>query len=221
MLPSFDLARPLAVALLLAAAPAATPALAQRVPQTLTFESVATTAAGFNQTPFTTLGGYAFENWGVLTQGSAFGTGTNAVSGSRFAYGLATTDQFIYRPDAFRFDFTSAFVSFRTLDGSVGPVSLTVRGYRGASEVFSRALQLTTSAQLFVFDWVDVDEVEFAGAGLATGRSIVLAVDDVTLAAVPEPATVALLGVGVLALGGVRLLTRRRRVVPEHPRTHS
>ena len=205
--------RTIAFAVALAALPLATPhavAHAQKAPQTLTFESVPTNAAGFNPTPFTTLGGYGFEGWGVLTQGSTFGTGTNAVSGTRFAYGFARQPQFIFRNDPFLFDFTSAFLSFRTLDGSTVPGTITVRGFRGASELFTRAITLTNSAQLFTFGWTDVSEIAFESEPLNDTRSAVLAMDDVTLATVPEPATVALLGVGVLLLGGTRLARRRR-----------
>lgn len=204
--------RSLALTVALAALPLATPvavAHAQKQPQTLTFESVPTNAAGFDPTPFTTLGGYAFEGWGVLTQGSTFGTGTNAVSGTRFAYGFARQPQFIFRNDPLLFDFTSAFLSFRTLDGSTVPGTITVRGFRGATELFTRAITLTNSAQLFTFGWTDVSEVAFESEPLNDTRSAVLAMDDVTLATVPEPATVALLGAGVLLLGGVRVLRRR------------
>jgi hypothetical protein len=201
--------RPIVVLLTatLLAAPAAE-ATAQKTPQTLTFEGVATNAAGSNTAPFVTLGGYAFENWGVLTSASTFGTGNNAASGTKFGYGFAGTSQFLYRTDPNLFDFTSAFLSFRTFDGNVSPAAITVRGYRGGDQLFSRVLTLTNSAQLFTFNWADVSEVEFASESLNATRSAVLAVDDVTLATVPEPATVVLVGAGAVMILG---MARRRR----------
>jgi hypothetical protein len=196
----------LAAAAVAAAAPA--PLAAQKQSQTLTFETVATNAGGSNSAPFTALGGYSFENWGVFTTAAPLGAGNNASSGAKFAYGFATFPQFIYRADPQLFDLTSAFLSFRTYDGNVSPGTITVRGYRGDAEVFSRVLTLTNSAQLFTFNWADVSEVAFESEALNAGRSAVLAVDDLTLATVPEPATVALVGVGAaVLLAGAR---RRR-----------
>jgi hypothetical protein len=53
-----------------------------------------------------------------------------------------------------------------------------------------------------------VSEVEFASESLNATRSAVLAVDDVTLATVPEPATVVLVGAGAVMILG---MARRRR----------
>lgn len=189
-----------AAALVTAATPAA--AAAQKTAQTLTFENVATNATGSNVAPFTTLGGYSFENWGVFTTATPLGVGNNAVSGNKFAYGFATFPQFIYRADPQLFDLTSAFLSFRSYDGNLTPGTITVRGYRGENEVFSRILTLTNTAQLFTFNWADVSEVAFESEALNTGRSAVLAVDDLTLATVPEPATVALVGAGLVVVLG-------------------
>jgi hypothetical protein len=130
-----------------------TAAAAQKTAQTLTFENVATNATGSNVAPFTTLGGYSFENWGVFTTATPLGVGNNAVSGNKFAYGFATFPQFIYRADPQLFDLTSAFLSFRSYDGNLTPGTITVRGYRGENEVFSRILTLTNTAQLFTFNW--------------------------------------------------------------------
>jgi hypothetical protein len=47
-----------------------------------------------------------------------------------------------------------------------------------------------------------VSEVAFESEALNTGRSAVLAVDDLTLATVPEPATVALVGAGLVVVLG-------------------
>lgn len=192
----------LATAALAASAAAAPRAVAA---QPLTFETVATNAAGFNSAPFTTLGGYTFENFGVLTSGSTFGTGANAASGTKFAYGFAGgASSFLYRTDR-AFDLFDAFLSFRTLDGNVAPATVVVRGYRGAAEAYSRTLTLTNSAQRFTFNFAAVDEVEFEAAALSGARSAVLALDDVNAAVVPEPATVALVGLGgVLVLGAAR-----------------
>lgn len=84
-------------------------------------------------------------------------------------------------------------------------------GYR-AGEVdaaYQSQVLLTNSAQLFSFNFVNVEEVEFATQNLqVNGLSTVLAVDHVRLELVPEPSTVILLAVG---MGGMLVVVRRTR----------
>lgn len=193
------------LAALLLAAPAAS-ATAQ-TPITYSFESGTTgTGIGF------TVGGYQFENFGVFTT-AALGTGTNATSGTRFALGR-TAESYLYRDDA-DFFLTGASFSFRSFDGTTTPVALLLRGYRTANPTeaaaFERTITLTNAAQRVTFDLAlgAVNELVFDTGALGPNRQ--LALDDVTLAVVPEPGTVLLLGSGLLGLLATGRAHGRRR----------
>ncbi len=190
---------------------AAAPAGAQQ-PTVLNFDASPTaTAAG----AFGAAGGYTFANFATLEASSPFGTGTNAVSGARFAYVVlqpgAVPFGSVYRENL-NWNLLDAFLSFRTFDGNTAPLTITVNAYRGFTDddpVFTRDLVLTNAAQRFTFDWRDISEVEFLPDPTGSGRPAVLAVDDLTVAAVPEPATVVLVGAGAVVLLGAG--ARRRR----------
>ena len=176
-----------------------------------TFDAVPTaTAPG----AFATVGGYSFTNFSTLETASPFGTGSNGV-GARFAYVPLGLGYGSVRRESADFFFQSALLSFRAFDGNTSaPLFVTVNGYRGfdpgADPVFTRVIQLTNAATLFEFNTFGLSEVEFLTDGFeAGGRRAVLAVDNLTLTAVPEPASVVLVGAGaaVLAAGG----WRRRR----------
>lgn len=178
--------------------------------QALNFDNVATNAAGFNSSAFTLYNGYTFENFGVMTNGSSFGTGNNASSPTKFAYAQADGSSFIYRTDI-GFNFFTAHLSFRQLDLDATPATITVRGYRAGdiNASFTKDVQLTNVAQKFDFFFDNIEELEFETDPLqANGRSAVLALDDVAVSVVPEPASVALVAVGMAAIA---LLTTRRR----------
>jgi hypothetical protein len=180
-------------------------------PTVINFDSVpSATAAG----AFATASGYAFTNFSTLETNSAFGTGNNGV-GARFAYVPLELGFGSVRRETINFDLFGALLSFRAFDGNAaGPVALTVNAYRGfdaaADPVFTRSVLLTNSAQLVTFDWFNVSEVEFLTAPLeGNGRRAVLAIDDLAVATVPEPATVVLVGAGAVLVAAVG--ARRRR----------
>ncbi|MBC8088897.1 MAG: PEP-CTERM sorting domain-containing protein [Phycisphaerae bacterium] len=190
------------VALVLASAPAA-------IAQPLHFDDVVLNAAGFNSSPFTSYRGYTFENFGVLTSASPFGTGNNPSSPTNFAYGQAFGSSYIYRTDV-NFNFRTAFLSFRQLDLDASPATITVRGYRAGdvTATFEQDVLLTNANQRFDFYFDDIEELEFETDPLqAGGRSAVMALDDVDVSVVPEPASIALVASG---LAGILLIVRRR-----------
>lgn len=177
--------------------------------QSLNFDNVTTNAAGFNSSAFTSYNGYTFEEFGVLTSASLFGTGNNASSPTKFAYGQAEGSSFIYRTDI-SFNFATAHLSFRQLDLDANPATITVRGYRTGdiNATYSKDVLLTNSAQRFDFYFDNIEELEFETAPLqANGRSAVLALDDVGVSVVPEPASIALVAAG---LAVIMLASRRR-----------
>lgn len=178
--------------------------------QPLNFDNVTTNAAGFNTAAFTSYNGFSFENFGVLTSATLFGTGNNASSPTKFAYAQADGSSFIYRTDI-NFTFATAFLSFRQLDLDANPATITVRGYRAGdiNATFSKDVQLTNAARRFDFYFDNIEELEFETASLqANGRSAVLALDDVNVAVVPEPASIALLAAGLAAI----MVASRRRL---------
>jgi hypothetical protein len=180
-------------------------------PTLITFDAVPTASAAG---AFATAGGYTFTNFSTLEANSPFGTGSNAVGAAgRFAYVPLGQGFGAVRRETLDFYLQSAFLSYRAFDANVsGPVTVTLNGYRGfdlgSDPVFTRTLTLTNTAQLFDFGGVALSEFEFITAGAELGgRRAVVALDNLTLASVPEPATVVLVGAGVLLVGG---LARRR-----------
>ena len=177
--------------------------------QTLTFDDVVTNAQGLNQN-FTSYNGFMFEGFNVATT-TSLGAGSNAVSGTRFALGREEFSA-IYRVGT-AFDFGSASLSFRQFDVTSpdnSPLGINVIGYRAGllAPVFTQFVVLTGTAQLFQFDFTNIEEVVFETEALtAGGRSAALAMDNAQLAVVPEPSTVLLMSLG---LGGLLLVVRRK-----------
>jgi hypothetical protein len=180
--------------------------------QNLTFDDVATNAQGINNN-FSNYNGFVFEGFNVATI-TSLGTGSNAASGTKFALGREDLSALYVTAGAF--NFFSASLSFRQFDAlnpDNGPVGINVVGYRTGivAPVFSQFVLLTGTAQPFVFNFVNVEEVDFETEALtANGRTVALAMDNAIVAVVPEPATQALVTIGLASLA---LLARRKRLV--------
>jgi PEP-CTERM motif len=180
--------------------------------QTLNFDDVSTNTAGLNNN-FSRYNMFEFVNWNVATT-AALGSGVNARSGTKFALGQDTFSS-IFRTDNRDFSVLSAWLSFRQFDVTQpdnSPVGITVNGFRGGSDVpvFSQFLLLTNTSQLFTLNFVNIDEIVFETAALRAGtRTVALALDDLSVNVVPEPATLALFAGGLCLL--LVVVPRRRK----------
>jgi hypothetical protein len=178
--------------------------------QTLTFDDVITNAQGLNNN-FTNYGGFVFEGFNVATT-TSLGAGTNAVSGTKFALGREDLSAIYVLSGAFNFLGASlSYRQFDVLNPDNGPVGINVVAYRAgfAAPAFTQFVTLTDVAQPFVFNFTNIEELVFETDPLtANGRSAALAMDNATIAAVPEPATFAMMSIGMACL---LIAVRRKR----------
>lgn len=162
-------------------------------------------------------GGFEFAGF-FVGDATAPGAGAGAAGGARFAYvgnGIGSGE--IYSP-AVGFTGFGDFLGVRATGPLAGPASVTVRGFDvGGNEVFTQALALTTTPTYFAFGTPLIDALEFDTSTLDAdaGAGAVLVLDDVVISTVPEPATVALLATGLVAIGGVAHRRRGRPAAPD------
>ncbi|MBA4109323.1 MAG: PEP-CTERM sorting domain-containing protein [Leptothrix sp. (in: Bacteria)] len=163
---------------------------------------------GLSGTIYSNYGGLNWSNFDVLNssfyQPSGYVAGTISPSSVAFnAYGNAAS----FNSGA-QFTFNSAYFTAAWSNGLI----VDVQGYLGGSLVKSTSFTLdTTAASLITFNWANIDQVTFVShggvdAGLG-GSGTHFALDNVTLNAVPEPSSFALV---IAGLGIFGLMSKRR-----------
>ncbi len=169
----------------------------------------ATSGLGLVQQEIGAYRGYDFFGIGAMSSAAPiFGTPAAASSGVKYAFVGSEGLGALYRFDLRGFDFFSAFLSFQPSGGQTDPAQIIIRGFRtGDTELasFTRSIALTSTVTRYDFDFRNLEQLEFetvAGVGF-------LAIDDLNVATVPEPATMLLFGSGLAGLAGLHL--RRRR----------
>ena len=155
-------------------------------------------------------GGFEFAGFFVGSDAIP-GTGAGPVSGTQFAYvGSGVGFGEIYSPTA-GFTGVSGWLGVRASGPLGAPATVTLRGFDVAgNEVFTQALALTGTPTFFSIVTPLIDALELDTSALDADAGAVVVLDDVAISTVPEPATVALLATGLVAVGGIARLRRRR-----------
>ncbi|MEP6494059.1 MAG: PEP-CTERM sorting domain-containing protein [bacterium] len=165
--------------------------------QVIGFEGLSTQAALPGYMGFTWSTG--FNEWAIATA-SGFSSLFRPSSGQA----NAVSDEMSYisfsRPEFFNLN--SMFLGEFLPPGRSEFANTMIYGYRGGDLVYSMDVDYNLASMSKVdFDWTNVDKVSIAAV---KGRVLV---DDISVTSTPEPATVALVGTGLLGL----FLFRRRK----------
>ncbi|HTE44277.1 MAG TPA: PEP-CTERM sorting domain-containing protein [Gemmatimonadaceae bacterium] len=163
--------------------------------QVLGFEGIGSTGVptGYGGMTWST----SFNWWQVVaTSGSLFRPSSGSAN--------AASDEMSFisfsRPGEL-FDLNSMFLGEYLAPGRTD-IGTTIYGFRDGEMVYSMPVTYDVNSMTQVdFGWTNVDKVTLGGA---KGRVLV---DDISVTATPEPATVALVGTGILGL----FLVRRRK----------
>lgn len=129
--------------------------------------------------------------------------GSHASSGNVYAYGYCCGSQDTISSATGTFNFIDADLS--NLQGKSD--SYTITGYLGAKELYSQVITVGAPIALYSFNFMGVDKISFSTSNFSN-----LTLDNMNLTvgvAVPEPASVALLGLGIAGLLASRRKAKR------------
>lgn len=168
------------------------------------------TFAGGADPAFTYDGGIYTINSNILPPSSGYASVAAFTGEPNIAFnsgGVSPSSFYLAGPAASVFTLNSFVIA-----SAWGTQTLTIRGYNDGALLFSSMLPITPAAQLAMFGWAGIDKLTiFTGTDFVEsnngGAGQHWALDNLTInetvvaSLVPEPASLALLGLALIALG--------------------
>jgi hypothetical protein len=139
-------------------------------------------------------GGAHDSSWVVSTANDHWFSGEQSHSGENFVWSNGGVDLKMLG-NAFNLDGFWARVGYDSF-------SIVARGFNEGIEVFTKSLVLTDTYQQFTLDFYNIDNLTISNVD-----SVNILIDDISVSAVPEPSTTALLIPGLFIAG---LISRKK-----------